>query len=385
MKIIFLCGFLEPGKCGVGDYTRRMASELIRVGHPSLIVSLNDKFIEREFTGFQYSEEISVPVFRLPSSIPAFERFRRAKTIIDKFNPDWLSLQFVLFAFNEKGLPFGLTNLMSFIGASRRWHIMFHELWLGMEKEANLKFKLWGMLQRVIIRKITKELKPEVVHTQCVLHKLNLEKIKIRAEILPLISNIPAIHPQIKEKAVKSRKVISFVIFGSIYEGTPMEEFAREAGSFASKHEIDLRLLLIGRNRAALSNWIKVARAVNLDVQLLGELPFKEISEIFYNSSYGISTTPFLLSEKSGSVMAMLEHGLPVLCVARPYSIRQRVTIKPLPGITEYVGGTLEGYLMQERDKREIFSNTVSNVSINLIKCLSTEKIKKETSLVVYK
>jgi hypothetical protein len=382
MKIIFICGFLEPGKCGVGDYSRRVASELIRNGHPSALLSLHDKFIESEFVGVQYSEGIEIPVYRLPSSMPASERFARAKNIIDKFNPDWLSLQFVLFAFNEKGLPFGLSNLMSSIGEGKRWHIMFHELWLGMEKEANLKFVLWGMLQRVLIEKIIRKLKPEVIHTQCQLHRLALAKLDVVAEILPLISNIPSTYRKIE--APDNSKVISFVIFGSIYEGAPMEEFAREAGLFSNKHKVDIHLLLIGRNRAALTGWIKVAKDAGLHVQVLGELPVEEISEIFYNSSYGISTTPFLLSEKSGAVVAMREHRLPVLCVGRPYSVKQKVTIEPLPGITEYTKGKLETYLTKERDKQEICSNTVSNVTIRLIQSFSPGKIKKGASPILY-
>ena len=32
MKIVFICGCLEPGKDGVGDYTRRLSAELIDHG-----------------------------------------------------------------------------------------------------------------------------------------------------------------------------------------------------------------------------------------------------------------------------------------------------------------------------------------------------------------
>ena len=48
MKIMFICGSLEPGKDGVGDYTRRLCAHLkkhhIEVG----ILAYNDKFINSE-------------------------------------------------------------------------------------------------------------------------------------------------------------------------------------------------------------------------------------------------------------------------------------------------------------------------------------------------
>ena len=43
MKLLFLCSSLEPGRDGVGDYTRRLAGECLRQGHEVRLLSLNDK------------------------------------------------------------------------------------------------------------------------------------------------------------------------------------------------------------------------------------------------------------------------------------------------------------------------------------------------------
>ena len=43
MKILFFCGSAEPGKDGVGDYTRRLCGELLRIGHETQILSLFDR------------------------------------------------------------------------------------------------------------------------------------------------------------------------------------------------------------------------------------------------------------------------------------------------------------------------------------------------------
>ncbi|WAC39053.1 hypothetical protein [Pedobacter sp. SL55] len=52
---------------------------------------------------------------------------------------------------------------------------------------------------------------------------------------------------------------------------------------------------------------------------VLGIQPDSVISKLFTASDLGISTTPYYLSDKSGSVAAMLEHALPVLCVSRKW------------------------------------------------------------------
>jgi hypothetical protein len=64
MKIFLLCGSLEHGKDGVGDYTRRLAGELIRQGHNTAIISLNDRFIEGVVREEQESDGTNMSVLR---------------------------------------------------------------------------------------------------------------------------------------------------------------------------------------------------------------------------------------------------------------------------------------------------------------------------------
>ena len=44
MKILFICGTFENGKDGVGDYTKRLAKEIIDYGHSVHIIAIHDKF-----------------------------------------------------------------------------------------------------------------------------------------------------------------------------------------------------------------------------------------------------------------------------------------------------------------------------------------------------
>ena len=43
MRVVFLCSSLDPGRDGVGDYTRRLAGELIRQGQECRLISLNER------------------------------------------------------------------------------------------------------------------------------------------------------------------------------------------------------------------------------------------------------------------------------------------------------------------------------------------------------
>lgn len=65
MDILFICGSVEPGKDGVGDYTRRLSGELIRIGHEVKILSLCDHQGTSFLTEFQEIEGTKVAVNRI--------------------------------------------------------------------------------------------------------------------------------------------------------------------------------------------------------------------------------------------------------------------------------------------------------------------------------
>ena len=61
MKIIFLCGSLEPGRDGVGDYVLLLSGELVRQGHQASIIALNDVYLQEEYFGYKETNGISLP------------------------------------------------------------------------------------------------------------------------------------------------------------------------------------------------------------------------------------------------------------------------------------------------------------------------------------
>ncbi|GHV58593.1 hypothetical protein FACS1894182_11320 [Bacteroidia bacterium] len=148
MKILFLCGSLEPGRDGVGDYTRRLAAEIIRQRHNASIIALNDRHCDTIIRTEQESDETLIPVLRIPDGLSDKERYHMAGDYIQSFNPEWLSLQYVPYSFQKKGLPFGLGKRLAIIGQERKWHIMFHELWIRIDKGAPSKHRIIGTPQK---------------------------------------------------------------------------------------------------------------------------------------------------------------------------------------------------------------------------------------------
>lgn len=367
MKIGFLCGSLEQGRDGVGDYTRRLAIELIKKGHTVQVVALNDMHCLEVYEGFQSSEDINLPVIRIPSALALKQRLQIAKEWIGNFNPQWISLQFVIFSFHPRGLPFGLNKLLKNLGKEKHCHIMFHELWVGMQKNASRKFILWGFLQRYLIHSLILNLKPLVIHTQSTLYKKQLERIGCKVELLTLFSNIPVVfqsnNSDIRLKGRK--KEISLVLFGTIHPHALVNEFVKEVVEFENRNKIKASIILVGNSGNEKERWSLVCQASGIAIKILGKQPADLISQILGSAAIGVSTSALAMIEKSGTVAAMLEHRLPVLCVARAWIPRGIELPEPPLGIFEFKKGCLEACLNYSPQDNNFRS--VSTISTALI------------------
>ena len=376
IKIVFFCGSLQVGRDGVGDYCRRLAVELVRTGHSVGIVALNDQHINEAFGGFQDSGGMKLPVLRLPSHWSLTQRMKAIRPWVDDFDPAWLSLQFVPFAFHPKGLPIGMGNLLSSLGTGRRWHIMVHELWVGMDKQSPLKFVCWGWLQKQLIRSLFTKLSPAVIHTQTDLYVQMLKRLAFKAKLLPLFGNIPVTGaPCVTNKygSTCNDESISFVVFGGIHPGAPITSLAQELKMYGLKNGKKIVLKMIGRCGPEQARWEQEWKAADLSLELFGEQSAERISEVLSNSSFGISTTPALLVEKSGSVAAMREHGRQVLCVSRQWEPRGISHLQPSFGVTQYQEGSIQKFILGNHSSGPV--NDIAGVAIQFVNnLLSTEK-----------
>lgn len=323
MKILFICGSLEPGKCGVGDYTRRLACEIIRQGHISFIIALNDRHISVVEQIEQESDGTRISVLRLPSTLSNKEKYSKAEKFIKDFNPEWLSLQYVGYSFNKYGMPFRLEKHLVKISKGRKWYIMFHELWVGMAEGSSFKFKAIGFIRRLMVKHLINTLMPKHIDTNITLYQKQLQKMNFSANVLPLFGNISVLD----YKQQENKKEIIFILFGAIWGGnrgggnygTDLENFTDWLLSIQKSENKLAKIWFVGKNGMEINSWIKVLQEKKIYFEIYGVQDEATISKLMLQSDIGIATTPYCLVEKSGSVAAMLEHKLPVVCVARKW------------------------------------------------------------------
>ncbi|HEY2123023.1 MAG TPA: hypothetical protein VGH07_05470, partial [Chthoniobacterales bacterium] len=139
MKILFLAGSLEPGRDGVGDYTRTLATECARLGHDTLLLSLNDPWV--------HGPRLKPAVLRLGSKMSWPDRVKTARAFLNANGAEIVSLQFVPYSFHRAGLNFALPQILSAIIGQTRVQVMFHELWVGAQTGAPVKVKVLGFCQ----------------------------------------------------------------------------------------------------------------------------------------------------------------------------------------------------------------------------------------------
>lgn len=324
MKILFICGSLQPGHDGVGDYTRRLCGEIFKTGHQTQILSLCDNQCSSFYSEKQEINKTQIVVHRIPLSTSNNQRCIWSLDVLNNFQPDWISLQFVPYSFNPKGLPFWLPSFLKKLKGNYRWHIMFHELWIGMDLNSTFKSKCIGSLQKGLVLKILKGKERIIINTQTDLYQSKIAALGYNAQILPLFSNII----KNRESNLKSKTdelELKFCIFGSIHHGAPVEEFINELKQclLLSKETRALKFIFIGNCGIAIEEWKQVLLANNINFEITGFVTDEEISILLSGCQYGISTTPYILSQKSGSLAAMFDHQLAVLCVARYWKVKR--------------------------------------------------------------
>ena len=328
-KILFICSSLEPGKDGVGDYTRKLACALQNKGYVTAIMAINDRRIPETWRGIQCDESVEISVLRIPATLSWPQRLSLIKAFANDFKPGWISLQYVPFGFQIKGLPFRLADNLQQITSNSRWHIMFHEL--SVNKEESLKFRFWAFLQIDIIKRLLKLLNPAVIATNTAIYKMRLEVMGYTVKLLPLFSNIARLD---NRNGFTAKDIPAW-----LPDNRERYIVATLFGSFSFK-SWDLHSLL---NKFSDGHTGKKLVVVSLGLMSFGEEYWKQLQSQYpgilfltlgiqdagfisgWLSNYtdiGILTTLPELASKSGSFMAFKEHGVPVVCRERTAELR---------------------------------------------------------------
>jgi hypothetical protein len=328
VRVTFICSSLESGRDGVGDYTRRLADSLVRQGHSAQVIALNDRYASAGARKPPLADGVSSNALRIAASARWPDRVSQARAGIEAFGPDWISVQFVAYGFDNRGLVWRLGDRLRGLARSTPIHVMFHELWIGDGGSASLRRRLEGRLQRRFILQMVRRLRPSVVHTQASPYVAMLRQRGLEATRLPLFGNIPVnsstdrrwLCDAFREAGLpmlleRRQDFWVFGLFGTLHPEWTPEPLLSRVREVAATHGKQPVLVAIGRLSAAGDGiWSDVGRTHGDILRVrLGEQPADRVSQALQTLDFGITASPLALVGKSGTVAAMLDHGLPVI------------------------------------------------------------------------
>ncbi len=359
MKITFIVGSFEPGKDGVGDYSRKLGNTLNQSGHHVTYIAWNDLYVNECDETDQW--------LRFGTSTKESQKIERIRAFLKKQKTDCISLQYVAYAYDGNGITTRLRKVLMALNTEAIFrHIMIHEIWIGAEKDSPLKHKLLGQLQKRSFKKLLKTWAPQCIHTQAPFYQTQLRKIGVNAELLPLFSNID-IH-QAAENIASDEGKMTGIVFGSIPDGWDIPRFAEKLTKLSQIEGKLIHLRCIGRNGAHYETFEQaiLKEQPALSIENVGELPESEISQTIQRGNFGVGLArPHLLC-KSGTAAAFDEHGLPILCARAgkiPTELRERRYFQvPLVNLEEIGRSPIPGKIEKRNKVAEVSKQMMADL-----------------------
>jgi hypothetical protein len=341
MKIAFLCGSLEPWRDGVGDYTRHLAADLKAAGHEVLLVALADPFVD-SLVDVQ-SEVSGVAILRLPKTLWQSRQLQAVQAALNDFAADWVSLQMVIYSYDDRGLLHDLGQQLIRLGGPAHRHVMLHELWIGAGERSSIKDRVTGWMQKQLLLRALRQWSPQVIHTSNPLYRQQLHSEGLRALPLriPGSLNIDAVSHEEARTNLAYRlglsgdpadQVLIAGVFGSVHQEWADTNCLRRLHQAALDKRRKLLLVHMGRAGVAggaLWQQLRTTLAGTIEMHALGELAPDELSRVLRGLDLGVATTPWAVAGKSSTISALLEHGVPVLVTRNDYQLRGQRTPEP--------------------------------------------------------
>lgn len=299
----------------MGDYTRRLAGFLRERGHAVCMASLH------ETPGCLKASDDDERVLRLRDGLPWKKRADQLRCFLQSHQPDRASLQYVPYGFHKKGLPFALPARLASLVPVAGWHVMFHELWIGITRSSPWRHKLTGCFQRGIARNLVRRLKPISVHTSNPLYLDLLHNAGIRAKRLPLFGAIALdssqrgwILDRLEEEGITASNRKQWFLagmFGSCYPDFPFERQLLRVSKKASESGKNLALFGIGGGVGTGVEWEKRARELlpDLVVRHFGRQEEARVSAFLQILDLAMPSTPAEFLGKSSAAASMALHG----------------------------------------------------------------------------
>ena len=368
MRITFLTSCLEPGKDGVGDYTRDLAASCLAQGSAARLIALNDRYVGAPVEEVQVARRTEIETLRLPACAPWGNRMRSAAHFLQQRPADWLSLQFVCYGFHPKGIPIGLGRHLAPLVGDRRLHVMLHELWIGARRGAGLRERLVGSIQRQAVRSLIGRLRPAAIHTSNAGYAKLLADAGIHARLLPLCGSIPiatdvdagwlegellklGAEPPAGAPGGEAWRFGFFGVLPEQWAPEPLFTYVAEAAERAGRA---VAVLSIGRLGTGEGLWrdMQARYGGRFRFVRLGERSPAEVSMFLQTIDFGIATSPWQLIGKSASTAAMLDHGLPVIVPRDDVDLGAVGALVDHDPLLERMTPTLPQWLLQVRRRQ---------------------------------
>ena len=312
-NILFICGSLEPDKDGVGDYVWKLATSLLKRGFSCTCVSLSDEFVTpKTFISELTDFPSEITRYRISASSSWREKLKLLNKIAVKEKPSFISFHYGPYTYSSRGVPIRLVNWLPKLNYKCKWQLMLHELWVDPSlKTSNY---LLSPVQSLLLKTFVDRISPSIVNTTNTYYVRQLLRIGVKSKKIPIFSNINYIKaPTI----TRDTSWWNFLFFGSIHPEWEHECLLDAINLARIKSNISICCFTLighaGDYGVKLWSHLAINYKNNFIFQNLGALPAKDISHQLQIADFGVTTTPSHLIEKSGSVAAMLAHGLPVI------------------------------------------------------------------------
>ncbi len=313
-SLLFICGSLNVGKNGVGDYTRVLASHLQAQGCLTEIIATHDEEVDGIVHERQREAGGAVCVLRISRDITHALRWQAIREQIDVVDPEIISLQFVPFSFDPKGFPRRFIQELAHPALrNRRWHIMFHETWVG--SSGGIKSRLLRLGQRWLIKNLYRKLRPVAVHSHLPTYIEDLQQIGIPSSPLPLFANVATGGTNEAIEQVPQGRTFRLAFFSQMDVSSPVAKFIGDLITVVQGTTPDgIEVLLIGGNAVKIAGMRTELAGLFPTLKIIpaGFLSNQELLDRLKNVHLGITPVPFHALGKSGTVAAFLMRRVPV-------------------------------------------------------------------------
>jgi len=336
-RVLFLAPAIQAGSGGVADYSRRLAHELSSPGLECHLAS----WTEEKMPCGPETEGIGELYLGRAGAAPR-EKCLMLAEYISRLKIDWVSLQFVSYGFQPRGLVGNLGRAIEPLADLCKWHVFFHELWLGEQHGATAYESAIGWLQKRQILRLLDRLRPAGVWTNVGYYQRRLAEQNVPSSTVPIFGNFPftegreddwltGLANEATGNHLQREQYYFAGIFGTVYPIWPFQRVIPPLAKRAKGMSRTLVLVFFGKNRCEPETISQMKSLPDAAILNLGELDAARVDRVMRTMDVALTTTPSEAVFKSGGAVAFLERGIPTIAVPGMLEGNQKQVIEDHP------------------------------------------------------